>query len=617
MDRKPDALGDTVSDTSFTEPDAEPSTAPTLIAGGAEQPPPGSAGAPSLRYRLGELLGSGGMGEVMSARDQQIGRSVAIKRLRGSTSEHAVARFLREAKIQGRLDHPAIVPVHELCRDSDDRPYFVMKQLAGITLADVLAKGAAEMARTFTRQGLLRAFVDVCLAVEFAHTRQIIHRDLKPANIMLGDFGEVYVLDWGIARTIGDVDRPSLAELDAPEAQTAAGTVLGTPGYMSPEQIRGEPDLDGRVDVFALGCILYELLAGSPLYPRGTAGVAQALSGGVDARPSARAADVPPELDAACVAATATEREDRIATARELADIVERYLDGDRDHALRRNLAKDELAQAKAALDRGNAPADQREAMRAAARALALDPHAKEPAQLVGRLMIEPPTEIPDEVTRETRDTERQLFTGIVKTSLISLLAYYVFFPFAYLAGIDELWFLIGGPVLLTVIIVLTRLAAGRTDFQRFFRINFVFNCALIAMLSHAFTPFMIAPPLVTTLVMVYSLQPRAISAWVTIAGGLSAVLGPFVLELAGVLRNTVSFTDTAMQLDPVGDHVDGTISIVGLVVFAVGIIAAATLISRHQANNRDALQRTLQLQAWRLKQLVPQDLGSVDSRSP
>src|SRR5258706_1938994 len=220
MDRDPwSGMDDTLAATGGGEPATE--AAPPLLA----------------RYRTGAVIGRGGMGEVVSARDEQIGRSVAIKRLRAKdASPEVIARFLREARVQGRLDHPAIVPVHELCSDGNE-PFFVMKQLSGVTLADVIAGKDAR----FTRQQLLRAFVDVCLAIEFAHTRGIVHRDLKPANIMLGEFGEVYVMDWGVARVLAEEapDAPPSAPLPDP-GDTMAGVMLGTPGYMSPEQIRGD-----------------------------------------------------------------------------------------------------------------------------------------------------------------------------------------------------------------------------------------------------------------------------------------------------------------------------------------------------------------------------------------
>src|SRR5688500_11830288 len=137
------------------------------------------------------------MGEVVRGHDVEIGRDVAIKRLRGAqASPDAAARFLREAKIQARLEHPAIIPVHTIGRDAEGQPYFTMKRITGVTLAEVLPRDE------LPRQRLLRALVDVCNAMDFAHGRSVVHRDLKPSNVMLGDYGEVYVLDWGLARVL-------------------------------------------------------------------------------------------------------------------------------------------------------------------------------------------------------------------------------------------------------------------------------------------------------------------------------------------------------------------------------------------------------------------------------
>src|ERR1043165_5843394 len=183
---------------------AEDATAP---ASGAD--PAAATSRPTLpaRYQPAGRLGAGGMGEVLLASDQQLGRDVAIKRMLAS-SPALEARFLREARIQGRLEHPAIVPVHELATDSEGRPFFVMKRLTGATLSDMLT------ATTYSRQKLLRAFADVCMAVAFAHSRGIVHRDLKPSNIMLGDFGEVYVLDWGIARILAEIAEHDVRRLE-------------------------------------------------------------------------------------------------------------------------------------------------------------------------------------------------------------------------------------------------------------------------------------------------------------------------------------------------------------------------------------------------------------------
>ena len=294
-------------------------TAETMVTGVAGGGVPGTDSyVPAAGYTLGELIGRGGMGEVVGGTCQRIGRDIAIKRMRAANpTPEQVARFLREARVQGRLDHPAIVPVHELGYDVNGQPYFTMKRLTGTTLADLLAS------RSATTQRLLRALVDVCLAIELAHERGVVHRDLKPANIMLGNYGDVYVLDWGVARVLGDrvdgVIRP--AEMD-PIDGTRTGELLGTPGYMPPEQAHGA-QVDKPADVYALGAILFEILAGEPLHPRGAGALGATLATPEPgpAGPAARSPDatVPPELDAACVAALATDPARR-PSARALAE---------------------------------------------------------------------------------------------------------------------------------------------------------------------------------------------------------------------------------------------------------------------------------------------------------
>ena len=309
------------------------------------------------RYRFGEPIGVGGMGEVLLARDNQLGRDVAVKRLRSANPSHRqVARFLREARIQGRLAHPAIPPVHELGWTSDGQPYFAMKRLAGTTLQEILSVRD----KRFTLQRLLRAFADVCFAVEFAHVHGVIHRDLKPANIMVGDLGEVYVLDWGIAKVIGEAD--SFDDISYDGLASDAGDVVGTRSFMSPEQDNAEADVDARADVYSLGRVLEEILAAQD--------------------------NAPPELAAAVASATVADRAARLATPRELGDLVQRYLDSDRDHLL----AAEHLARARTAFAAGDAL--RRTAMREAGRALSLDPEQEGAAELIGRLTTEPPRAI-------------------------------------------------------------------------------------------------------------------------------------------------------------------------------------------------------------------------------
>jgi hypothetical protein len=236
-------------------------------------------GAVTDRYRLGDVIARGGMGVVYRAEDVALGREVAIKVL-GPRLAHtsAAARFREEARITGRLQHPGIPPVHDLGELPDGRPFLAMKLIKGRTLSDEIK------ARPFTSDDFddyASVFEQVCLAVAFAHSRGIIHRDLKPANIMVGAFGEVQVMDWGLAKVAvrGEgkpVEATENALIATPcvsiagshvgsEDRTEAGEVLGTPAYMPPEQVRGQ-EVNERADVFALGGILCAMLTGEPPY---------------------------------------------------------------------------------------------------------------------------------------------------------------------------------------------------------------------------------------------------------------------------------------------------------------------------------------------------------------
>jgi serine/threonine protein kinase len=217
------------------------------------------------RYRLIERVGGGGMGTVYLAEDSVLGRRVALKildlpELRADLS----ARLLREAQILGRLEHPGIVPVHDAGTLADGRPFYAMKFVEGERL-DMLAR------RIDAIPDRLRIFQRICEAVAFAHARGILHRDLKPENVMVGPFGEVLVMDWGVAKILREdrTPREDHAEVsvesspaETKPSKTAHGTVLGTAGYMAPEQARGEIDrLDERADIYSLGAILRFLLS--------------------------------------------------------------------------------------------------------------------------------------------------------------------------------------------------------------------------------------------------------------------------------------------------------------------------------------------------------------------
>jgi eukaryotic-like serine/threonine-protein kinase len=219
------------------------------------------------RYRLVGKLGQGGMGDVYCVEDTELERRVALKLISVPDPDGAwTARLLQEARVIAKLEHPGIVPVHDAGVLPDGRPYYTMKLVQGKRLDEHVASVASLSDR-------LRLFLRISDAVAFAHARGVMHRDLKPANIMIGPFGEVLVMDWGLSKVLKPSPRtakacaevgPRVSRTDQ-SSLTAHGNVVGTPGYMSPEQLRSDPALDHRADVYALGAILQFLInAGNP-----------------------------------------------------------------------------------------------------------------------------------------------------------------------------------------------------------------------------------------------------------------------------------------------------------------------------------------------------------------
>jgi eukaryotic-like serine/threonine-protein kinase len=284
---------------------------------GAEEPD-----LAGTRYRLLERVARGGMGVVYAAEDEKLERRVALKVLDVPGTDGDLAnRLMREARVLARLEHPGIVPVHDVGTLADGRVFYTMKFVEGQRLDKFLE--AVESV-----QDRLRLFLRICEAVAFAHARGVLHRDLKPANIMVGPFGEVLVMDWGLAKILhGDVQSvgpaadPDATILERPKQPgdesdstkssviTGHGTVMGTPGYMSPEQARGEVEvLDARSDIFSLGALLRFILT-----QKTPAGFAPRLDR---------------SLEAICAKAAAERRESRYSAVQDLGQDVSRYLDG-------------------------------------------------------------------------------------------------------------------------------------------------------------------------------------------------------------------------------------------------------------------------------------------------
>jgi eukaryotic-like serine/threonine-protein kinase len=307
-------------------------------------PSVGASTSSGTRFRIVRSYARGGLGEVFVAQDQELHREVAVKQiqLRHADETESRIRFVQEAEITGGLEHPGIVPVYGLGSYADGRPFYAMRFIRGDSLKDAIeeyhsaaAKKHDAADRNLELRALLRRFIDVCEAIDYAHSRGVLHRDLKPGNIMLGKYGETLVVDWGLAKALDRPDlvtnvgeaklRPSTA---SGSAATLMGSAVGTPQFMSPEQAGGRLDLLGPTsDVYSLGATLYCLLTGKVPFQDSDLGlVLRKVERAEFPRPSEICKEIPPALEAICLKAMAQYQTDRYQTPRALADDIEHWL---------------------------------------------------------------------------------------------------------------------------------------------------------------------------------------------------------------------------------------------------------------------------------------------------
>jgi tRNA A-37 threonylcarbamoyl transferase component Bud32/WD40 repeat protein len=323
-------LAETTASGSEEAPDA---SRDTVLAGDAQpttaRPASRLAAVDRGRYAESGELARGGLGRILRARDRHLGRTVALKEmLRGGYE--AERRFVREALITARLEHPSIVPVHDAGRDDSGAPFYAMKLVGGRPLTDVFASATT----TAERLAIVPRILAVADAIAYAHSQKVIHRDLKPGNVLCGEFGETVVIDWGLAKDLEVTEDEAHAETEAMDVphlsgtQTVDGAILGTPAYMAPEQAAGA-DVDERADVYAIGAMLYELLSGAPPHRGDTLDdvLRRVIAGDLEPL-QRRAPDVPADLGAIVAKSMQRDPAARYRSARELADDLRRYVTG-------------------------------------------------------------------------------------------------------------------------------------------------------------------------------------------------------------------------------------------------------------------------------------------------
>lgn len=283
------------------------------------------------RYSDFKPLSKGGSAILRTCRDNNLGRTVVMKTLHTHLANNADqrARFLREARVTAQLEHPATVPVYDMGRDIDGQLYFTMKRVRGDTLREVFERqiaGEIEAIETYDLERLLGVFIQVCNALSSAHATGVVHRDVKPENIIIGSFGEVMLLDWGVAKVWAEQEDETAMEIHARhehEILTTMNQRPGTPLYMAPEQVRGGgDDIDARTDIYSIGVVLYEALTlKEPLRGARVGETFEKILNEKPVPPRERAPDrhIPPQLATICMKALEKKREDRF---QDMAEIV-------------------------------------------------------------------------------------------------------------------------------------------------------------------------------------------------------------------------------------------------------------------------------------------------------
>lgn len=552
---------------------------------------------PPIRYCETGVLGEGGMGRVSLVDDAVVRRQVALKRVRPDKQDQRAmaARFVEEARLQGRLQHPNILPVYDIGVDDEDQPYFTMRPIEGQSLAEALG----EVDATARRREFLSGLSQVALAVDYAHRNDVVHCDLKPRNIVLGTFGEVYVVDWGAAHDL----RLSLRE--------RASILSGSPNYMAPEQTDGRTHLiAATTDVFALGAIVFEVVRGHSL-----AESVRSASAGADVF-----GDLPEPLGVLCQRATSTDPDHRYPSMREFHDVLQGFLDGELDGERKasesRRLASDAARSAELLSSSDNELEERTHAVQAAGRALALDPSNPVAFEVFLDVLDTPMQEEPSEVVDMAADAQLERIRRLGKTAVFAYCGQLLHSPLFLAADVREpgyLYAFYASMAVATVVALWTHLRPSEAKVALCLAVSSLGAASLTGLLGPLFVMPMVVIVNAATFGVMFSGRKTALP---TLAGVLS-LSAPYVGSKLGWLPDVYAFGGDSLVIQAGAFALDAGAEMilfaVNLVTLAFGSIVIAVLSLRVRS-----VERRLFAQTWHLRRLLP---GSAtlqqEARSP